>query len=681
MTGAIASTSDLPPEGHSRFDVLIGDGPIPFPLSALMARITDQLESSTDGFAPIKTTLIPLGRSLQRMAAAPDFFTFPRVVAAVDGTQREGFAPLRDRLFFGYNERAEVLEVISYNEAAGRFEFQVVRHYRAGATPQLYYASRALCTACHQNEAPIFSRPLWDETSANPAIAAKLATSQRDKYGVALTGTDVAYLIDIAVERAGLYPLWQRIWRDGCDAGCRMEWLDATLRYALAGVLTDPPAPLGAMAARWGAHWPQGLPVPSSSLPNRDPLQTKGEAVVADQRNAMLMAREAGRETASELHHLAPIPPLFEPLGPRPPKAYWRQPDSIALTTGLAGLLDTHAVAAFDRALASTDTPAAETRDVPCRITVKPARMLFTCATPDVALSGVVDAAGGGRSNALSIDGARTANAIQMATSRATKAGDLEFTPLREFGNGTIAARLSDGRRWTRLQLHTGVRQWPTPGATPTQHDGSARITLVDDYAPARAALAQLPIIADPVFDGTRALTELRTQLGHVSSMPAMPSRWPPARLEPTTTKALTGAAVQFQHYCGECHDNAGGFPPNFMAGDTPAVEARLSRCAQRIFYRLSQWRIDPAQRRETPMPPPSAVAAAGADAAAWTSSADLEGLLADAGRRLKLQGSDPDTVLAARFETLNRCPSTLDANADGAATVANTSQSTLPPH
>jgi len=520
---------------------------------------------------------------------------------------------------------------------------------------------------------------LWDETSANPAIAAKLATTQRDDYGVALTGTDVAYLLDIAVERAGLYPLWQRIWRDGCDAGCRMEWLDAALRYALAGVLPGPPAPLSAMAAQWGAHWPQGLPVPSSSLPNRDPLQTTGEAGVAGKRIAMSIAREADRETASELHRLAPIPPLFEPLSPRPPRTYWRQPDSVALTTGLAGLLDTHSVAAFDRALASTRTPAAETRDVPCRITVKPARMLFACAAPDVALSGVVDAAGGGRSDTLSIDGARTANAIQLA-SRETKAGDLEFTPLRETGNGAISARLSDGRRWTRLRLHTGVRQWPKPGATPTHNYGSAQITLVDDYTPVRVALVELPIIAAPVFDGSRALTELRTQLGH-ASVPAMPSRLSPARLEPATTKALTGAAVRFQHYCGECHDNAGGFPPNFMAGNTPAVEAHLDQCAQRIFYRLSQWRIDSAQRRKPPMPPPSAVAAAGADATVWASSADLEGLLEDAGRRLKLQGSDADAVLAAPFEGLNPCLSTPGSNASGAATVANTLQSNLYPH
>jgi hypothetical protein len=67
-----------------------------------------------------------------------------------------------------------VLEVISYNEAAGRFEFQLVKDYRAGGRPQVFYANRNICYACHQNGAPIFSRALWDETNANPAIAARL---------------------------------------------------------------------------------------------------------------------------------------------------------------------------------------------------------------------------------------------------------------------------------------------------------------------------------------------------------------------------------------------------------------------------------------------------------------------------------------------------------------------------
>ncbi len=169
----VAST-DLPPVGHSRFDELIGDAPVPYPFSRLVARINAQMLTDAGGLLPMKVTLIPLGRSLQREAGAPDYFRFPRVVAAADGDNKAGYAPLKDRLFLGFHEKGEVVEVISYNDAAGRFEFQVVRDYRAGAKPSVFYARRSLCLACHQNAAPIFARPLWDETPANPGVAAKL---------------------------------------------------------------------------------------------------------------------------------------------------------------------------------------------------------------------------------------------------------------------------------------------------------------------------------------------------------------------------------------------------------------------------------------------------------------------------------------------------------------------------
>ena len=63
---------------------------------------------------------------------------------------------LRGRLFFGFVEDAREIEVISYNEAAGRFEFQLVRDYFEGGVPRITYAKRSLCTSCHQGEAPIF---------------------------------------------------------------------------------------------------------------------------------------------------------------------------------------------------------------------------------------------------------------------------------------------------------------------------------------------------------------------------------------------------------------------------------------------------------------------------------------------------------------------------------------------
>ena len=74
-----------------------------------------------------------MGRSLQRNAASPDFFKFPRAVVVAEATPvsipGKPLIVLKDRLFLGYQPQAEAIEVISYNEMAGRFEFQVVENY------------------------------------------------------------------------------------------------------------------------------------------------------------------------------------------------------------------------------------------------------------------------------------------------------------------------------------------------------------------------------------------------------------------------------------------------------------------------------------------------------------------------------------------------------------------------
>lgn len=319
---------DLPPVGRSRFDQLIGSAPVPYPFPRLVKKINAQMQPDRSGIPPLKVTLIPLGRSLQRAAGAPDFFRFPRVVAAADGPNLPGAEPLKDRLFLGFHEKGQVLEVISYNDAAGRFEFQVVRDYRAGRTPQVIYARRGLCLACHQNAAPIFSRPLWDETPANPAIATRLRAARRDFYGIKLTGTDVAYFIDTAAGQASLFSVWQTLWQQACGQGeagdrCRMDAFNAALAYARDGSLPTVDA-LPALDRNWKIHWPQGLTIPNSNLPNRDPL-----AALQD--------------------------PANDPLLPRPPLATWHAPDKTAFVVGLAGMLD----AAVVRRLGRRDVGAA----------------------------------------------------------------------------------------------------------------------------------------------------------------------------------------------------------------------------------------------------------------------------------------------------------------------------------
>ncbi len=317
LSNPVLAENDLPPVGHSRFDELIGKTSVPFPFPRLMKKINAQMQAGQGSLSPLKVTLIPLGRSLQREAGAPDFFRYPRVVAAADGDNKPGYAPLKDRLFLGFHEKGEVVEVISYNDAAGRFEFQIVRDYAPGKTPRIFYARRSLCLACHQNAAPMFARPLWDETSANPAIAARLKTERRNFYQLKITGTDIAYFIDNATDRANLFGVWQTLWRQACGAGkagsrCRMQAFSAALDYARFGKLPAPNA-LPALRRDWKKNWPHGLAIPNADLPNRDPL-----AALQD--------------------------PASDPLLLRPPLETWNTPDITAFVVGLAGMLDSVSV-------------------------------------------------------------------------------------------------------------------------------------------------------------------------------------------------------------------------------------------------------------------------------------------------------------------------------------------------
>ena len=289
--------TNLPPVGRSLFDFLItkdANGKkvydIPFPFPALLARIESHLHSARTQPA-LKRLLIPVNRSLQRRAGDGAFFTYPRAVLAVDTEADSALRPsgmhLKDRLFIGYHEKPAVLEVISYNEAAGRFEFQVVNDYRAGGTPIVRYANRALCTACHQNHSPIFSRPMWDETNVNPKIAALLAHQHRPYHGFPIRqGVGVLQAFDDATDRANDISLAQLLWREGCEqAGrseqsirCRAELIEWMLRYGLskgsvrigkrarAGV--EPPSFLAA----WRTRWPRRAGHSQSGHPQSQPL-------------------------------------------------------------------------------------------------------------------------------------------------------------------------------------------------------------------------------------------------------------------------------------------------------------------------------------------------------------------------------------------------------------------------
>ncbi|HVR09378.1 MAG TPA: hypothetical protein VMW75_15120 [Thermoanaerobaculia bacterium] len=516
---------NLPPAGRSLFDQLTSDpaapagggsgANVPFPFAALVRWIEERVGSDPAGQAPLRRVLIPFSRSLQRNAASPDFFTYPRAVLAVDGEPDPARGTvagplLKDRLFLGYQEKAGVLEVISYNDEAGRFEFQVVRDYRPGGEPSVAYAQRSLCASCHQNGAPIFSRQLWDETNANPRIAAELRRRGRELYGFPLEqGVDVPYAFQAAADRANLLAVYQRLWRDGCGAGdgkrqndCRTALFVAVLQDALtAGRRFDAGADAfrrrfaEPFAANWRRLWPHGLAIPDADLPNRDPLAGSPSEPKQYSVSQQLASSEAA--LLAEVVRRSQIPARLEPLSPRPPLESWTPGDGTVerLVTGLADFLPLGDTLTLDRRLfdlGSAPGQPRRTHAAPCRFELRrpapgagtasgPAavdRIKFACGAGDgapagLALAGRVFLDGeriaGGEVETVALDGR------EEMTDLAVTGGSLAHPRGDEPGHGSWQLRLSLGEKLSSLHARLArgdavedlVLTLPSPGPEP----------------------------------------------------------------------------------------------------------------------------------------------------------------------------------------------------------------------
>ncbi|MDA0341557.1 MAG: hypothetical protein O3B74_08165, partial [Proteobacteria bacterium] len=288
---------DIPTAGRSLFDILTTvqtkDGSrlvVPFPyenLRALIAKTGDMKEAN------LTETHIPLGRSLQREAAAPNFFASPRLLLGVTGetptSDPATTLVLKDRLYVGYQPRAGTLEVISFNEQAGRFEFQIVEDYAPGMTPRTVQARRPLCLSCHHGGGPIFSDPPWSETPANPRIAARLnkaAGRSPDDPQIIRRNQRAAEVLHRSVRGANRLAHLGNLWTGMCsepDAGrnCKTGLLSTVLEHRLSGRRSYGQ---GDLQTRRGSEitlekaqrlgWPNGIAIASPFIADRDPLSS-----------------------------------------------------------------------------------------------------------------------------------------------------------------------------------------------------------------------------------------------------------------------------------------------------------------------------------------------------------------------------------------------------------------------
>jgi len=658
----------LPPKGRALFDHLLsnqGDGAptVPYPFARLLQRISSQLDDSEPS-GGLSVVLIPLGRSLQRHAAGDaEAFRYPRVVAAVTGSPPGDAAPghpyLKDRLYIAYHEKAAALEVISYNDEAARFEFQLVRNYRASATAEVGYANRNLCLSCHQNAGPIFSRQSWDETSANPDISARLAATGLSYYGLNWrSGVDVPDAIDSGVKRANLLATAQRLWQHGCVATtreatirCRASALKQALRYRLSGSMSAVTAPdteeslTEPMLAAWRQQWPNGIPIPDPQVPNRQPF-----AGVAPGERA---------PDKDELYRYADIGIAFDPMVLRAPLETWHGQDATDVrrfVQALSMFFSRTDILQIDHHLSSARDSASRTAFLTCteRESASHNRIDLDCRGDrgNLLRARLTQQAGkisGGSIDRLLLDEGNI-GAVAIGAPGQTASDTLHFALMRN--DSSVRTPAGDAIRSLTVTRATGSR--------PAQ----ARLELITDLPPLDLAIDALAAstltgASDALGDGAlRRIAILAPLFEHLGILPLIALEQgierPPAREAEVGLSRSTGWPTDLQPFarqCGQCHADATAFPPGFLRGGDNQVRSTLDACAERMLYRLTMNQTPAAARTKTPMPPPAA-----AHAPAFALSADLPAMLGQLGALLNARGSNPDAVMSRAYATLPPC-------------------------
>lgn len=332
LSQKIIPDTDLPPQGtRSLFDHIIAqNNGLPYPFSKLITLLKAQ---HPQGAEPI-TLLIPHGRSLLKGQADDKH---PRIVVAADFEQANAPAGLglntHGLLFLGFVENAHEIEVLSYNEAAGRFEFQLVQNYCQGCVPRIVYARRAICTTCHQGGTPIFSQRPWNETNGQQSTAAAIAAARANHLAyenVALQQPLASSeRFDQLTDVGNFYHVTQRLWLDGCGVDgnqCRRQMLKLALQYADNAGGFDANSPEAQTLKQLQAkNFPkEGIAVPESDLLNRDPIGEKqgfkGWLRSLVTRDIKFGEGAKDNEDLSEFDKLPPLRPEVDPLTIRAPK-------------------------------------------------------------------------------------------------------------------------------------------------------------------------------------------------------------------------------------------------------------------------------------------------------------------------------------------------------------------------
>jgi hypothetical protein len=701
---------NLPPAGRSLFDFLFtdidrantdqidinqtGSYRVPFPFSSLIERVAARL-GNDEFMGGIRVAIIPMGRSLQRVAAAPDFFKYPRTVIAATGEPRtdshDAGMLLKDRLYIAYVEKTATLEVISYNEAAGRFEFQLVKDYRAGAQPNVFYADRAICISCHQNHAPIFSLPTWRETNANGKVADLLRAHATDMHLSAQANIDFPDDMEKATMRANDLVTLQTVWQQGCtderdparSQRCRAAAFAAILQYGLSGKHDfDSNAAryrndfVSTISRTWSRRWPQGLRVAQSSLPDRNPFGGTTSSY----------ASGGSDQSAFDWIVAANVPPALDPLTPRPPKEIWHfagAMDTARMISGWSGFFATDDFRTLDRALVAHSQGASRTMyRAQCTASKKSSssRVNLNCsadprAERPINLVAWINKNGKGRIEWMNFGPAGTVRDVELTGSPAQLIDSgyvLQAAPKK----AAHTTRLPDGRRLESVEIRWSASFDQTASAQDVQAQFDA--IVIDDFSPVNRAIDQLlqnqpalfddvPLMRARLMPALLANLDLADQSSTENTSlhqswcciddTAMPS--PTIEAPEVDPAAMNDEKLQpFFRYCAMCHFTAEQFPPNFLSGKASRVKENLRHCAPRMQVRLSAWITPDGDRAKSPMPPATALHSLGTTTDQWANSNELAQLRAYIASLIRETGQSSVASAAAEegYEALPSC-------------------------
>lgn len=625
-----------PPLGQSVFDLVFSKPTetgavydLPDTYQGVVRRLAQFVSNDRRGLAPVKQVLIPRGRSLQREAAKPNYYHDPRIVAAVDGEPANQWQGrpifLKDRLFLGYHETAQVLEVISYNEDAARFEFQVVKNFGPGLKPKILYADRQLCTSCHQNGAPLFPREEWQETNGSIDTNDELEKIMSSYHGVQVERSgEIPAAIDIATDRANLLPVLQRLWREGCGPQndhasnkCRAFAFQAMLQYRLSNENSfdrDQPqfksSYTDRLTTRWRRLWPNGLYISNSDIPDRNPTQD------------------------------ASIFGLRDPLTPRVPMEIWngfKKSDLERMIVAMAEDIPSRDIQKLDAYIVNqhASTPSNTSQlAADCSFTRRLRRGLafpirIECRAEDIHFIGALTDWNAkhvsGEITEIQVAGFEIRDRETLVQNETSEKDTKSFTILLNDNH----MRLPDGRRLSKLDLKLDQKRLVDTAT------GKAFLTIQDDFKVVRQALARMTSteFVNKPFHAPKMLSQLFQALGvkHTNWCCDADSPTPQPELDEALTSVESVDTLKAQSpehifgtYCARCHRTQNNVPPNFLYGSNQAVANNIDHCAPRIDFRLSMWDVPVDERTRSPMPPESALPSFGLTKTQWRNSEEL---------------------------------------------------------